>query len=58
MSELPRLVRTSFLEVTYYECEDPGAPPVVLLPGFPADARTYERVADFLTDAGYRPLAS
>ena len=57
MSELPRLVRTSFLEVTYCECEDPGAPLVVLLPGFPADARTCERVAGLLTDAGYRLLA-
>lgn len=57
MSELPRLVRTSFLEVAYDERGDPGAPHVVLLPDFPADARTYERVAGLLTDAGYRLLA-
>ena len=57
MSELPRLVRTSFLEVAYDERGDPGAPAVVLLPGFPDDARTYQRVAGLLTDAGYCLLA-
>ncbi len=57
MSELPCLVRTSFLEVAYDERGDPGAPAVVLLPGFPADARTCEKVAGLLTDAGYRLLA-
>jgi pimeloyl-ACP methyl ester carboxylesterase len=50
-------VRTSFLEVAYDERGDPGAPAVVLLPGFPADAQTCERVAGLLTDAGYRLLA-
>ena len=57
MSELPRLVRTSFLEVAYDERGDPGASAVVLLPGFTADARACERVAGLLTDAGYRLLA-
>lgn len=57
MSELPRLVRTSFLEVAYDERGDPGASAVVLLPGFTADARACERVAGLLADAGYRLLA-
>jgi hypothetical protein len=52
VSELLRLVRTSFLEMAYEKRGDYGAPRVVLLPGFPADARTYERVAGLLTDAG------
>ena len=50
-------MRTSLLEVAYDERGDPGAPAVVLLPRFPADARTCERVAGLLTDAGYRLLA-
>jgi hypothetical protein len=57
VSELPRLVRTSFLEVAYDERGDPGAPAVVLLPDFRANARTCERVAGPLTDTGYRLLA-
>jgi pimeloyl-ACP methyl ester carboxylesterase len=52
-----RMIRTSVLEVGYHESGDPAGFPVILLHGFPDDARAYDGVAPSLSRAGYRALA-
>lgn len=50
-------IETSRLEVAYEEKGDPSSPPVVLVHGFPDDARTWEKVSEPLAEAGYRTIA-
>ena len=50
-------VRTPVLEITYEEKGSPEAPPIVLLHGFPDDARSWDTVSEELASAGYRTLA-
>ena len=49
-------VQTPALEIGYLEAGDETAPPVVLVHGFPDDARTWDRVVPILNDAGLRTL--
>jgi pimeloyl-ACP methyl ester carboxylesterase len=49
-------VRTRTLEIGYEAHGDPGGIPVVLLHGFPDDARAFDGVAPPLAAAGYRVL--
>ena len=56
---LPRLeplrsVRTSALEVSYYEAGPQAGPPVLLLHGFPYDIHAYIDVIPLLAEAGLR----
>ncbi len=50
-------LETSRLEIAYEEHGNPSSPPVVLVHGFPDDARTWDRVAEPLAEAGYRIIA-
>lgn len=50
-------VRTSGLEVSYEERGAPGNTPVVLVHGFPDDARSWDAVARALAATGHRTLA-
>jgi pimeloyl-ACP methyl ester carboxylesterase len=50
-------VRTPVLEIGYHESGPPSGFPVILLHGFPDDARAYDGVAPILAKAGYRALA-
>jgi pimeloyl-ACP methyl ester carboxylesterase len=52
-----RTVTTPLLEVACFDLGDPAAPAVLLLHGWPDDARTWSAVAPVLTGAGYRVLA-
>jgi pimeloyl-ACP methyl ester carboxylesterase len=52
-----KTVRTSILEIGYYETGDPAGFPVILLHGFPDDAHAYDGVSPILAKAGYRALA-
>jgi pimeloyl-ACP methyl ester carboxylesterase len=49
-------VRTRTLEIAYEAHGDPGGTPVVLLHGFPDDARAFDDVAPALAAAGCRVL--
>jgi len=49
-------IRTDTLEIAYEESGDPGGPAVVLMHGFPDDARTWDGVAAALATAGYRVM--
>ena len=49
-------ITTPALEIGYLEAGDETAPPVVLVHGFPDDARTWDRVTPILNDAGFRTL--
>jgi pimeloyl-ACP methyl ester carboxylesterase len=51
-----RAVRTPTLEIAYEETGPPTGPPVVLLHGFPDDARAWDGVVGPLAAAGYRTL--
>ncbi len=51
-----RLVRTGTLEIGYEEHGPPDGPPVVLLHGFPDDARAYDAVAPALATSGCRVI--
>jgi pimeloyl-ACP methyl ester carboxylesterase len=51
-----RVVRTPTLEIAYEETGPPTGPPVVLLHGFPDDARAWDGVVGSLAAAGYRTL--
>src|SRR6058998_786715 len=55
MSEIVR-VRTPTLEIGYEAHGDAGGVPIVLLHGFPDDARAWDDVAPPLAAAGYRVL--
>jgi pimeloyl-ACP methyl ester carboxylesterase len=50
-------VETSRLEVVYEERGDPDSPPIVLVHGFPDDAKTWDRVSEPLAEAGYRTIS-
>ena len=50
-------VRTSSLEIAYEAHGDPQGFPIVLLHGFPDDARAWDQVAPALAAAGHRVLA-
>ncbi|MGH3090443.1 MAG: alpha/beta fold hydrolase [Rubrobacteraceae bacterium] len=50
-------IETSRLEIAYEEKGDPGSRPVVLVHGFPDDARTWEKVSGPLAQAGHRTIA-
>lgn len=50
-------VRTPVLEIAYEERGAPEDPPVVLVHGFPDDARSWDAVSGTLAAAGYRTLA-
>ena len=51
-----RRVRTDTLEIGYEEHGRPDAPVVMLLHGFPDDARAWDEVAPRLAGAGYRVI--
>src|SRR3989454_12537687 len=55
MREIVR-VRTPTLEIGYEAHGDAGGVPIVLLHGFPDDARAWDDVAPALAAAGYRVL--
>ena len=52
----PRTVETGVLEIGYEEWGEPGSPPILLLHGFPYDARAWDEVAPPLAARGYRVL--
>ena len=49
-------ITTPALEIGYLEAGEETAPPVILVHGFPDDARTWDRVVPILNDAGFRTL--
>ena len=49
-------VQTSVLSIGYEDSGDPRGFPVILLHGFPDDARAFDEVVPPLTKAGYRAL--
>ena len=49
-------LRTPALEIGYLEAGDETAPPVILVHGFPDDAKTWDRVTPILNDSGFRTL--
>ena len=49
-------ITTPALEIGYLESGDEAAPPVILVHGFPDDAKTWDRVVPILNDAGLRTL--
>jgi pimeloyl-ACP methyl ester carboxylesterase len=52
----PRSIQTSVLDIAYQESGNPQGFPIVLLHGFPDDARAFDQVAPPLANAGYRVL--
>src|SRR5579859_2863814 len=52
-----KTVRTSDLEIAYEESGPSGGSPVLLVHGWPDDARTWDAVAERLNDAGFRTFA-
>jgi len=52
-----KTVRTRVLEIGYHESGPATGIPVLLLHGFPDDARAYDNVAPILARAGYRAFA-
>lgn len=52
-----KTIRTFRLEVAYEERGEPDSTPVILVHGFPDDARTWQRVSEPLAGAGYRTIA-
>ena len=50
------MVQTPVLSIAYEDSGDPRGFPVILLHGFPDDARAYDEVVPPLTKAGYRAL--
>ena len=52
-----KTVRTGVLEIGYHESGDANGFPIVLLHGFPDDARAYDGVLPLVAKAGYRALA-
>ena len=55
--ENTRTVKTPVLEIAYEEWGPEDGPPVVLVHGFPDDARSWNAVSEKLAAAGYRALA-
>jgi pimeloyl-ACP methyl ester carboxylesterase len=56
MASRSRTVRTPELEIAFEESGDPHGVPIILLHGFPDDARAYDGVAAPLAAAGHRVL--
>lgn len=56
MSDL-HWARTEQLDIAYHENGPADGTPVLLVHGFPDDARTFERLANALADDGYRTIA-
>jgi pimeloyl-ACP methyl ester carboxylesterase len=54
---MPGKIKTSVLEIAYEEHGERSAPPVILLHGFPDDARTWDAIAPALAGKGFRTLA-
>ncbi len=52
-----RTLSTPLLDIGCFDLGEPVAPAVLLLHGWPDDARTWSAIAPALTDAGYRVLA-
>lgn len=52
-----KLQKTSVLDLAYETWGTSEGPPVLLLHGFPDDARSWDIVADGLAEAGYRVIA-
>src|ERR1700733_4751426 len=50
-------IKTPLLNIAYEEEGDAGLPAVILLHGFPDDAKTWKQVSDALVQKGYRTLA-
>src|SRR5262245_64842687 len=51
-----KAVETPVLSIAYEDSGDPRGFPVILLHGFPDDARAYDEVVPPLTKAGYRAM--
>ena len=51
-----RTARTAVLDIAYEETGDAGGFPVILLHGFPDDARAYDEVVGPLAKQGYRAI--
>ena len=49
-------LRTPALEIGYLEAGDETAPPLILVHGFPDDAKTWDRITPILNDSGLRTL--
>ena len=56
MTKLAR-ARTSVLDIAYEQGGPPDALPVVLLHGYPYDARAFDEAASIINSAGYRTIA-
>lgn len=54
--QAPDSVRTGFLDIGYEEQGPPDGTPIVLLHGFPYDARSFDGVVGPLADVGHRVL--
>jgi pimeloyl-ACP methyl ester carboxylesterase len=52
-----KFATTSFLRIAYHEAGNAAGFPVILLHGFPDDARAYDRVASALASQGCRTFA-
>src|SRR5262245_36656028 len=50
------MVKTPVLSIAYEDSGDPRGFPIILLHGFPDDARAFDGVLPPLTKAGYRAL--
>jgi pimeloyl-ACP methyl ester carboxylesterase len=50
-------VKTSLLDISYEENGSENSPPIILLHGFPDDAKTWNSVSNSLVKDGYRTLA-
>ncbi len=50
-------IKTSLLEIAYEERGDENGAPVILMHGFPDDAKTWDAATDALADKGFRTLA-
>ena len=57
MSDGYRVAATRDLHVAYVECGPADGTPVLLVHGFPDDARTWDRLAPALAADGYRTIA-
>jgi pimeloyl-ACP methyl ester carboxylesterase len=56
VTPVPRLIETPFLAIAYEENGNSAGFPIILLHGFPDDARAWDDVAPPLVKAGYRVL--
>jgi pimeloyl-ACP methyl ester carboxylesterase len=54
---MTKKIKTSLLGIAYEERGEKQSPSVILLHGFPDDARTWDKIADALARAGFHTLA-